>query len=277
MKRFFGATGYLLLLAFGVFLAIRGYQHVMLAPALIGLFLVVALLLFALFRATLFRWLRRPRPQALWAFARVFVGHIRPANLLYALPYLSLGLLFFLLITGLRQPAPAPLVVSVARTLEPWYLSEFFALCVSPFIVWMFLRDEATPLWQRIAAVPVVLLVFGGAVFFVKVLQLVWAFVLFKCAYLYFQRPTVREHALGCLQGILNICFWLVLALVFLNRPTDTRGLMDHQPRDIRVLGTAMLFGCIYYSVLGVAEIVYRPFLFAVDYFRPQRAGTAAR
>ncbi|MDI6740753.1 MAG: hypothetical protein QME74_10380 [Candidatus Edwardsbacteria bacterium] len=57
---------YLLLLAFGLFLIVRGYQHVRLGPSLIGLFLVIALLLFAFFRFAVFRALPGPERRPCW-------------------------------------------------------------------------------------------------------------------------------------------------------------------------------------------------------------------
>lgn len=270
MKKLTGLLAYFLLLAFGLLLAVRGYREVMLVPALLGLFLVVALISLAIFRHTICNSWKNPKAGAARGFIRYFIGSIRWNNLLYSLPYLIFGLGFFVLFSGLKQFPPRSWAVDLGNTLLPWYLSEIFALFFSPFIVWIFLRDDDTPRWQRIAAIPVILLVFGGIMFLVKVMQLVWVFVLFKCAHLYFQRPTVREHMLGCLQSVLNAGFWLVLALIFLNRPDYTMGLLEYHPREIRVLGSSMLFGCLYFGMLWVSEIFYRPFIFAIYYYRPE-------
>ncbi|MBI5804604.1 hypothetical protein HZA73_01010 [candidate division TA06 bacterium] len=269
MRRFLLITGYLLLLAFGLLVVIRGYQEVMLIPALLGLVLVVALILLAIFRHTLYKSWKDPKTGAALGFVRYFLGRIGWKNLLYALPYLVFCLGFLYVFRGLRLQPPGPLSLQAGKILLPWYLSEIFALFFSPFIVWIFLRDDDTPRWQRIVSIPVMLLIFGGFMFFVKIMQLVWVFVLLKCAHLYFQRPTVREHMMGCLQSILNAGFWLVLGLIFLNRPDYTMGLMEYQPREVRVMGSSMLFGCFYFGILGISEIFYRPFIFAVYYYRP--------
>lgn len=269
MKKLTGLLAYFSLLAFGLLLTVRGYQEVMLVPALLGLFLVVTLVLLAVFRHTLYKSWKSPRAGAAWGFIRYFLGSIRWNNLLYSLPYFIFGLGFLVIFAGLKKIPPLAWSVDVGKTLLPWYLSEIFALFFSPFIGWIFLHDDDTPRWQRIAAIPVILLIFGGFMFLVKILQLVWVFVLFKCAHLYFQRPTVREHMLGCLQSILNAGFWLVLALIFLNRPDYTMGLLEYHPREIRALGSSMLFGCLYFGILWISEIFYRPFIFSVYYYRP--------
>lgn len=270
MKKLIGLLAYLSLLAFGLLLTVRGYQEVMLLPALLGLFLVVTLILLAIFRNTVYKAWHNPKAGAAWGFIRYFIGSIRWNSLLYSLPYFVFCLVFLVIFAGLKKMPPLSWSVDLGKTLLPWYLSEIFALFFSPFIVWIFLRDDDTPRWQRIVAIPVIMLIFGGFMFLVKIMQLVWVFVLLKCAHLYFQRPTVREHMLGCLQSILNAGFWLVLALIFLNRPDYTMGLLEYHPREIRVLGSSMLFGCLYFGMLWISEIFYRPFIFAVYYYRPE-------
>lgn len=263
MKRFFGATAYASLLAFGIFLIVRGYQHVMFVPALFGLFLVVALLLFAAFRAVFFRRLRDPRGRSLVEFVRDWGARVGPRSLLAALPLLAAGALFLVILVNLRHWAPWAL--SCGGALRYWYLNELLALLFSPFLVWVFVRGDRTPVWQRVVALPTALMLFGGFWFFVKVVQYVWAFVAFRCAMLYLQRPSNEDSAVGCLHVILDLVLLALLGAFLVYRRDYATGPAGFLHPDLRPLGASMLFGCLYYGLLGASEVLFRPFLFALS------------
>lgn len=244
----------------------------MLVPSLIGLFLVLALLLFAVFRLTLYRALQGPRIRTFFAFCRCVWSGIRPMSLLYSLPLFAAGLFFLLILLNLRHYAPW--AVSLGTTLRYWYLNEGLALLFAPFLVWIFAPDELTPVWQRIVALPLVLLFFGGFWFFFKIMQLAWAFVLFRCALLYFQRPDAEEQAVGCLQVVLDIILLFLLGVILVNRRDYTYGSLESLQRDLRPIGASLLFGCAYFFSLGVIEILFRPLLYTASYYRMEkRAG----
>jgi len=272
MRKVFAISLYFLLLAFGVFLVVRGYQHVMLVPSLIGLFLVVALVLFAVFRLTVYRALQAPRTQAVLEFCRCVGRGIRPMSLLYSLPLFAAGLFFLLIFLNLRHAVPW--AVSLGTTMRHWYLSEGLALLIAPFLVWIFAPDETTPawqrtpLWQRIIALPVVLLFIGGFGFFIRILQVAWAFVLFRSVLLYFQRPDDEEQAIGCLQVIFDIVLLFLLGVILVNRRDYAYGSLESLHRDLRPIGASMLFGCAYFFSLGVIEILFRPLLYTASYYR---------
>jgi hypothetical protein len=153
-------------------------------------------------------------------------------------------------------------------------LNEGLALLFAPFLVWIFAPDESTPawqrtpLWQRVVALPLVLLFFGGFGFVVKIMQLAWAFVLFRCALLYFQRPDAEEQAVGCLQVILDIVLLFLLGVILVNRRDYAYGSLESLHRDLRPLGASMLFGCAYFFTLGISEILLRPLLYAASCYR---------
>ncbi len=269
MKNIFQILLFLLLFIFGLFLIIRSYQHVILMPGLIGLTLVLGLSFMAVFRATVIRKIQGPKGSALLAFFKFLFGNIRPMNLWFSLPFILFGLIFFLLFYGLQHGASS--AMNLGLFLRYWYINELLALLLSPFIIWSFVRDESTPAWQRAVSAPIILLFFGGVVFLVKILQWAWAFVAFKCIHLYFQRPDSKEHLIGCLQSVLNIIIWVVLGILLLNRHDYTYGALENLPLPVRALGASMLFGCVYYCVLGISEIFYRPLLFAIYYFDPKK------
>ena len=269
MRRFLLITGYFLLLAFGFFLIVRGYQEVMLVPALLGLFLVLSLLLFAIFRLTIYRALRGPKALAAVEFFRCVGRGIRPATLLNSLPLFAAGLFFLLILLNLRHAAPW--AVNLGRALRYWYLNEGLALFLAPFLVWIFARDESTPVWQRVISIPVVLMFFGGFMFFVKIMQQAWAYLLIRGAQLYFQRPDDEEQALGCLQVILDIFLLFLLGVILVNRRDYTYGSLENLPPGLRALGASMLFGCVYFIALGVVGILFRPFIYAIPPLPPKK------
>ena len=269
MKRFLLTSLYLLLLAFGIFVIIRGYQHVLLGPSLIGLFLVLSLLLFAVFRFTIYRALRGPKAQSSVEFFRCLVQGIRPTTLLYSLPLFAAGLFFLLILLNLRHAAPW--AVNLGHALRYWYLNEGLALFLAPFLVWIFARDDSTPVWQRVISIPIVLMFFGGFMFFVKIMQQAWAFLLLRGAVLYFQRPDDEEQAVGCLQVILDIFLLFLLGVILINRRDYTYGSLENLPPGLRALGASMLFGCVYFLALGVVGILFRPFIYAVPPLPPKK------
>lgn len=268
MRRFLLITGYFLLLVFGIFLIIRSYQHVMLVPALFGLFLVLSLLLFAIFRLTIYRALRGPRARAVMEFFRCMALGIRPSTLLNSLPLFAAGLFFLLILLNLRHATPW--AVNLGHALRYWYLNEGLALFLAPFLVWIFARDDSTPVWQRVVSIPVVLMFFGGFMFFVKIMQQAWAFLLLRGAQLYFQRPDDEEQAIGCLQVILDIILLVVLGVILVNRRDYAYGSLESLPPGLRAMGASMLFGCVYFFALGVAGILFRPFIYAIPPVRPK-------
>jgi len=269
MRRFLVIIGYFLLLAFGLLVVVRGYQEVMLIPALLGLFLVVSLLLFAIFRLTIYRALQGPKALAAVEFFRCMVRGIRPATLLNSLPLFAAGIFFLLILLNLRHAAPW--AVNLGHALRYWYLNEGLALFLAPFLVWIFARDESTPVWQRVISIPIVLMFFGGFMLFIKVMQQAWAFLLLRGAQLYFQRPDEEEQAFGCLQVILDIFLLVVLGVILVNRRDYTYGSLENLPTGLRALGASMLFGCVYFLVLGVTGILFRPFIDAIPPPRPKQ------
>ncbi|MDI6740752.1 MAG: hypothetical protein QME74_10375 [Candidatus Edwardsbacteria bacterium] len=182
-------------------------------------------------------------------FYYCLISGIRPANLLYALPMFAAGLFFLLILLSLRHAAPW--AANLGNTLRYWYLNEILALFFAPFLVWIFAPDEATPVWQRAIALPFALLFIGGFGFLIKIMQLAWAFVLFRCALLYFQRPDAEEQAIGCLQVVLNFFLIALLGAILLNRHHYDYGSLENIAPQYRSREASMLFGFAYYAILG--------------------------
>lgn len=158
------------------------------------------------------------------------------------------------LITG------APWAHRIAGVVEGWLLSELVAVVVAPLLVWIFVRRDPTPVYQRAIALPLIIVVLLGLSGFVRFLKIFWLYLLAKCLPLLVMRPTERAHNAGVVRSTVAVPVFLFLAVMFLNRPHEPLVGMFAGPEfddESRYLATLMLFGGLHFGVVGAAMSVW--------------------
>jgi hypothetical protein len=154
------------------------------------------------------------------------------------------------LLTGAWWAAP------VAAYAEWWPVGELLTLLVLPFILWIFAREERTPLYQRVLTLPVVIVALGGVTLLVRFLRVFWIYLLARSLPLLRRGPSPGERDAGLVRSLVGVPVFLVLATIFLNRPSEpVLGLMAGATFDARTryLGKLMLFAVVYFVLVGAA------------------------
>jgi hypothetical protein len=175
-----------------------------------------------------------------------------------AAPDLLLAAAHLAVLVGLLRRAPW--AHPVAAYAQWWPVGELLALLVAPFIVWSFVREDRTPIYQRVLTLPIVILALGGVTVFVRFLAVFWLYLLARALPLLGHRPSPRDRDDAVVRSIVGVPVFLVLGTVFLNRPYEpVLGLMAGAAFDpeTRYLGKMMLFGGIYFMLVGAAMAVW--------------------
>lgn len=187
--------------------------------------------------------------------ARVSVRHVSVIDLSFSVAH---GLVFAGLIGGV------PVALDIARMAREWQIAELLAVCVAPLIVWIFVKEDRTPVYQRAITLPVILIVLLGFGLFVRFLRTFWIYLLAKCVPLFTSRPSLADHHVGLLRSAVALPVFLTLAVLFLNKPLEpVFGLLEGSALDQEqgTLANLMLFGTIYFAVVGLATTLVRHFL----------------